>query len=41
MADGDQFLRALADLRKALVENTERAKLMKRRIAEIERQRAA
>jgi hypothetical protein len=39
--DRDPFLRALADLREALDANAERTKLMKKRIADIERQRAA
>ena len=41
MPDRDPFLRALADLDAALGENARRAKLMKRRIAQIQRQREA
>jgi CRP-like cAMP-binding protein len=41
MPQRDSFLRALADLDDALDENIARAKLMKRRIAQIQRERAA
>lgn len=39
MADGDPFMRALDDLEAALDENAARARLMKKRIAQIRRQR--
>ncbi len=41
MPHRDSFLRAIADLEKALDENSKRAELMKTRIAEIRRQREA
>ncbi len=41
MPQTDSFLRALSDLDTALDDNIERAKLMKRRIAQIHRERAA
>jgi DNA-directed RNA polymerase sigma subunit (sigma70/sigma32) len=41
MPDRDSFLRALADLDTALDANIDRARLMKRRIAQIQRQQQA
>jgi DNA-directed RNA polymerase sigma subunit (sigma70/sigma32) len=41
MPHRDSFLRALADLDAALDENTRRAELMKKRIVQIQRERAA